>query len=455
MSPGLSIIIPVHNVARYLPSCIESIINQRCKNIEVVLVNDRSTDECAAICDRYAALHDGIRVVHLAANLGVAEARNQGLAAATGDYITFVDGDDCLLPGSLDRLQREIERLAPIDVVICRYVSQSRVLSNDAMFVESALGRKLDAEAVLRHLTDVDFYLDHCWPFVISRELIDRHDVGFINSMIAEDAEYIVRILTLASSIAYCDGAFYLYRERPGSLKNSKGALATVSFLHVAYAMQRIMDCVADSAATKKLFVASQIRHSFGAFAARLSLLDDVQLSAISSLVNPEHLPPQRAGSHDVAAVLSGYRRAADEATLSLVSAAKDRPIFIYCIGPSAEAVIRTLQRERYDIRAVVDDNPAQAGRTLLDVPVVPRGHLHALSVAERAAALILICTQKRVAYEKIAASLKDQGFADAQIAHRVFAPGVPRLRRSPSIRTTIDRRRLRVGARTALLTGK
>lgn len=420
MLPKLSIVIPAHNVAPYLASCIESIVDQRCDGIEVVLVNDLSTDDSGAICDRYAARHDCIRVLHLSENQGVAAARNHGLSAATGDYVMFVDGDDCLLPGSLERLRCDIDRVGQIDIVICRYISQSKVLSNSAMFIEGAVGQRLDAEVVLRHLTGIDFYLDHCWPFVISRTLIDRRNVRFINSMIAEDAEYIVHILVLASSIAYCDGAFYLYRERPGSLKNSKGAAATVSFLHVAHAMRKVMDEVAHTPA-RRAFVASQIRHTLGVFSARLSLLGEAELRAVNALVRPEHLPPQYAGSADIAGALSAYRKATDDATLALVAAARERPIFVYCTGPNAEAVVRTLQRERYDVRAIVDDNPSLTGRTMLDVPIVAGNYLATLVRSEREAALILVCIQKRAAYEKISTFLKGQGFAPGQIAHRMF----------------------------------
>jgi glycosyltransferase involved in cell wall biosynthesis len=422
MLPTLSIIVPVHNVARYLPACIDSILEQECEGIEVVLVNDCSTDDSAAICDRYAAQSASVRVIHSRENQGVAAARNHGLAAATGDYVMFVDGDDCLVPGSLARVRREIDRLGPIDIVICRYNSESKVLSNAAMFVDGLAGRKLEADGVLTHLTGIDFYLDHCWPYVISHALIDRHKVRFINSMIAEDAEYIVRTLVLASTIAYCEGDFYLYRERDGSLKNSKGAAPTVSFLHVAHAMRQVMEEVGRSH-TEKAFVASQIRHTLGVFSARLSLLDNAELGAVSSMVQPEHLAAvvPRVCSQTIADALIAYRNATDAATLALVPAANGQPVFIYCAGPSAAAVIRALQGAKHDVRAIIDDNAALRGRALLDVPVVAGDHLETLSASDRAAALIVICIQKRAACEKITAALKQRGFAANQIVHRMF----------------------------------
>ncbi|MBV8835502.1 MAG: glycosyltransferase [Alphaproteobacteria bacterium] len=422
MLPMLSIVVPVHNVARYLPSTLDSILEQRCAGIEVVLVDDRSTDESGAICDRYAEQYPGVRVLHLPENQGVAQARNQGLAAATGDYILFVDGDDCLLPGSLERVRGEIGRLGAVDIVICRYHSESKVLSNAAMFPQGAAGCKLDAEVVLRHLTGTGFYLDHCWPYVINRALIERNKVRFIPSMIAEDAEYIVRILTLASSAAYHEGEFYLYRERDGSLKNSKGVASTVSFLIVAQAMRRVVERDAKTVAQRE-FVEAQVRHTLGVFSARLSLLNDPELDAMSAELRREDLPVEITGASDgsVADALIAYRDRTDGATLALVSAAQDRPVYIYCAGPTAQSVIRTLRRQRYDVRAIVDDNTAFRGRALLDVPIVGGEHFETLSAPDRAAAFIVICIQKWAAYQAIVASLKKRGFQPEQIVHRMF----------------------------------
>lgn len=89
----ISIIVPVYNVEKYLKRCIESIINQTYKNLEIILVDDGSTDNCPAICDEYARKDKRIKVIHKE-NGGASSSRNTGMDAATGKYITFVDSDD-------------------------------------------------------------------------------------------------------------------------------------------------------------------------------------------------------------------------------------------------------------------------------------------------------------------------------------------------------------------------
>jgi hypothetical protein len=421
MSVTFSIIVPVYNVVQYLPACIDSIVGQHRSDTEVIVINDASTDDSAAICDRYAREYDSVRVIHLEKNQGVAAARNQGLAAARGDYLIFVDGDDCLVDGSLERARQLIERIGETDIVICRFCSESKVLSNDAMFL-SSVAQKLDAETVLNHLTRIDFYLDHCWPYVINRSLIVRNDVHFIRSTIAEDAEYIVRLFALASSVAYNEGDFYLYRERDGSLKNSKGVAETVSFLQVAHAMRTVMDAAGRSDA-QKAFLASQIRHSLGAFSARLSMLDDDAMDGFSPLIGPEQLPPALtpASPGGLSVALRAYRQTIEAATLSLVAAAGQGPLYVYCTGPSGEAAVRTLLGAGYVIRNVIDDNEKLSGRTVLGVPIVTGAQFFAKAPEEVACAFVVVCIQKKAAYEKISQSLIGRGVARERIVHRMF----------------------------------
>mgnify|MGYP001046389751 CR=1 FL=1 len=100
---GISIIVPVYNVEKYLAICIRSLLAQSYKNIEIILVDDGSTDTSGAICDKFAAQSSKIQVIHKK-NGGLSSARNAGLAMAGGRYIGFVDSDDYVLPTMYEKL---------------------------------------------------------------------------------------------------------------------------------------------------------------------------------------------------------------------------------------------------------------------------------------------------------------------------------------------------------------
>ncbi|MDR2886857.1 MAG: glycosyltransferase [Bacteroidales bacterium] len=102
-TPQISVIVPVYNTQKYLPQCIDSLLGQTLEHIEIILVDDGSTDSSPAICDRYAEHDRRVKVIHKK-NAGQGYARNSGLEAATGEYITFVDSDDCVDPTAYRQL---------------------------------------------------------------------------------------------------------------------------------------------------------------------------------------------------------------------------------------------------------------------------------------------------------------------------------------------------------------
>ena len=115
--PLISIIVPVYKTEQYLPQCIESILAQTYKNLEIILIDDGSPDNCGAICDKYAAQDKRIVVIHKD-NGGVSSARNAGLKIAKGEYIGFVDSDDYIAPDMYEYLYGLI-RCTNADVAVC------------------------------------------------------------------------------------------------------------------------------------------------------------------------------------------------------------------------------------------------------------------------------------------------------------------------------------------------
>lgn len=113
MQPSVSVIVPVYNIEQYIGKCLDSIIGQTLKEIEIIVVDDGSTDDSSRIIDRYARTDSRIVAIHKT-NGGVVSARNCGIAQATGLYILFVDGDDHLAPDTCDLLLKKRKRPVPI-----------------------------------------------------------------------------------------------------------------------------------------------------------------------------------------------------------------------------------------------------------------------------------------------------------------------------------------------------
>lgn len=113
--PTFSIIVPIYNVESYLPKCIESILNQTCKDYELILVDDGSPDSCPQICDDYAERYECIHVIHKC-NGGLVSARQAGANASSGQYLLNIDGDDYIAPTFLEAIHRAVSQYTP-DIV--------------------------------------------------------------------------------------------------------------------------------------------------------------------------------------------------------------------------------------------------------------------------------------------------------------------------------------------------
>jgi glycosyltransferase involved in cell wall biosynthesis len=120
MSTGInvkiSVVVPICNIESYLPDCIDSLINQTFKNIEIILVDDGSPDNCGKICDDYASRDERIRVIHKV-NGGLVSARNAGYEVSTGNWLMYLDGDDWLDTDLCETLVKYVTRYEEVDVV--------------------------------------------------------------------------------------------------------------------------------------------------------------------------------------------------------------------------------------------------------------------------------------------------------------------------------------------------
>ncbi|SHJ28832.1 glycosyltransferase family 2 protein [Pseudobutyrivibrio xylanivorans] len=216
----ISVIIPVYNVEKYLERCINSILSQTYKNVEIVLVDDGSKDSSPQICDDFSLKHDNIKVIHIP-NGGVSNARNLGIKEAKGEWITFVDADDYLDLSHLEVLNNSVE--SNVDLGVCDYklvsengeVIQARVLTDE--FPNSF--SKIQALEDMGRGTSVWGYV---WNKLFKKELIISNDIWFDSDIkIWED------MLFCAEYISYCEKVFvaqnssYNYVVREGSAVNS------------------------------------------------------------------------------------------------------------------------------------------------------------------------------------------------------------------------------------------
>lgn len=213
----VSVVVPVYNVERYIARCIESILNQTHRNLELILVDDGSPDRSGEICDEYALKDPRVTVIHTP-NGGVSHARNTGMQKAKGTYLFFVDSDDWLEP-------EHIEVLLPIEDEDLVYGGRKYFRKGE--FVKKSTPRSLVLES-RTWLSDYSgfvgkgltiFFVAGCYKM----ELIRQNDLSFQTGLhIAEDGLFNIGYLACCRKIRYSDTSTYCYEDaNDTSLSNS------------------------------------------------------------------------------------------------------------------------------------------------------------------------------------------------------------------------------------------
>lgn len=222
-APLVSVVVPIYQIERYIGICIESLLNQTYRNLEIVLVNDGSPDRCPEICDLYAAKDARIKVVHKT-NGGLVSARKTGLLAATGEYVGYVDGDDWVGPDFYETLvSAALESDA--DMIAA---GQNRVLfSKSQSFLNSVPLGVYEGETLEqlygKMISNGKFYCPgittYVWNKLFKREILMEHQLNVDDRItIGEDAAVVYPVMLACKKVAVIDCCSYHYRQREDSM---------------------------------------------------------------------------------------------------------------------------------------------------------------------------------------------------------------------------------------------
>ena len=215
MNPVISVIVPIYKVEEYLSRCIDSIINQTYKNLEIILVDDGSPDNCPKICDDYAKKDNRIKVIHKE-NGGLSDARNAGVRASTGEYIVFVDSDDWIELSMLDTLYNLLADNR-CDVASCgiRMVWEDNRPSK-LLFPFEGCHILEGTEYILDCLISNKYLVQTVWNKIYKANIIKNID--FPKGKINEDEYWSWQVIAKTNRVVCLDIALYNYAQRDGSI---------------------------------------------------------------------------------------------------------------------------------------------------------------------------------------------------------------------------------------------
>lgn len=233
----ISIIVPIYNVEKYLNKCIDSIINQTYKNIEIILINDGSEDNSGKICDKYAKEDSRIKVIHKK-NGGLSDARNVGIDASQGDYIAFIDSDDWVDLYMIERLY-------------------NLIIQHKADIVQGDYIEVYDEDNILKNITkeEINFYNSNqmleylygekyvktvvVWNKLYKKELFDQ--IRFPKGRLHEDEFTTYKVIHRANTIIDSNLPVYYYRQRESSIMNSDFNIKRFDILDACIEQKKIL----------------------------------------------------------------------------------------------------------------------------------------------------------------------------------------------------------------------
>ncbi|MCI7795125.1 MAG: glycosyltransferase, partial [Lachnospiraceae bacterium] len=232
--PFVSLIIPVYNAEKYLRRCLNSAMEQTWKDMEVIVVNDGSTDSSLEICREYEQMDSRFRIINKE-NTGVSDSRNQAITAARGEYLQFMDSDDWLTPDATEILvQTAVNQ--DCDLVIADFYRVDKAVFTEKQHIRERglLTREQFAEYMMQD--PADYYYGVLWNKLYRRKIIVDHDIHMdANLRWCEDFLFNLQFIRHAERFAAVQAPIYYYMKRKGSLVSTdwKKANAVVLKFHL------------------------------------------------------------------------------------------------------------------------------------------------------------------------------------------------------------------------------
>lgn len=241
MSTELSIIVPIHNSEKYLSECLKSICQQIHKNVEIILINDHSTDGSMKICQKYSNKFNFIKINNQKKNKGVSYCRNIGINLASGKYICFVDSDDKLLKGSINIILNQLKTYPESDLFVLRSEDISKKNFDENQILN--LKKNKISKSIINNIENFIKFRATCWNFIVRKEFLHSQNINFNNNIrIFEDQVFVSKILCLEKNFKIIQKSIYARRIfEPDSLGKKTGHIVVISCINIIYEISKFI----------------------------------------------------------------------------------------------------------------------------------------------------------------------------------------------------------------------
>ena len=428
--PLFSVIIPVYNTEKYLNKCIKSVIDQKHNKTEIILIEDCSTDSSLKVCNSFKN-NPLVNIIRHKKNLGVSISRNDGILAAKGEYILFLDSDDWLYPGCLRNIEKLIIKKPKTEVIIGRYNSESFPFNNEILFKNSN-SNTFSANKFFSYINQLNFRPMIIWHYIVKKSLINNKKLYFIDVKNGEDEEFGVRLLCSMKLLSLYGKNYYWHKARKqGALRYSRDLKSTESYLKVLVEYYKFISKTTLSS-DKQKFINECIRFAYGEVSARIILHSKTEIKKLSfklsKYISNSKISLNKIKNKNIYLLLKNKNilQHKDLVAKNILNKLKNAEfkfskIYIYCAAVHGVATLNILQKNKFKVTSLVDDNLDIEKQTFVNVDVIGGKSFLKIKKQQRSKILIVVCQQTIKTFDKIAKKLKLKGIKSNQIIHVVY----------------------------------
>jgi len=432
--PLFSVIIPVYNTEKYLNKCIKSVTDQKHNKTEIILIEDCSTDSSLKVCNSFKN-NPLVNIIRHKKNLGVSISRNDGILAAKGEYILFLDSDDWLYPGCLRNIEKLIIKKPKTEVIIGRYNSDGFPFNNEILFKNSN-SNTFSANKFFSYINQLNFRPMIIWHYIVKKSLINNKKLYFIDVKNGEDEEFGVRLLCSMKLLSLYGKNYYWHKKRrQGALRYSRDPKSTESFLKVLVEYYKFISKTTLSS-DKQKFINECIRFAYGEFSARIILHSKTEIKKLSFIlskyISNSKISLNKIKNKNIYLLLKNkknYKNISQHKDLvakNILNKLKNTEfkfskIYIYCAAVHGVATLNILQKNKFKVTSLVDDNLDIEKQTFVNVDVISGKSFLKIKKQQRSKILIVVCQQTIKTFDEIAKKLKLKGIKSNQIIHVMY----------------------------------
>ncbi len=427
-----SIVIPVYNSGKYLKRCIESIQKQKFQNFEIILIEDKSTDSSYKICNFFLKKFNNIKLIKHSKRKGVSVSRNDGIKAAVGEYIIFIDSDDYLLNKTLKE----------IAVFVLKNNDNKLIFLN---YFYTKLGKKLiKSENTFKNKKKKNNYLTsflnkkdtpiECWRFIYKRNFLIEKNLFFIKKInFGEDQEFITKVLCSVDNLTIYNKAFYCFEVGSSNLRNKVGFDPSISLFKVVNQMCKLIKKNNFSILQKK-FIKRKIFKPLSELKPQIMCLDKKQINKLSKFIKKNNsnfkilnnIYPKNhiyffIKKYGENKGLLMFKSFISNKIKFLIKKAKFKKIYVFSFNIYSQGIIETLNSSDSQIKGIFDNNERINIKKILKLKIISPEKFFKKHKNKIFEIFIIICNQQKKDVKKIYNQLKKFGFKKNQIDHVNF----------------------------------